>query len=321
MRSSDLERQEVIDYMWSQAADETVTHAEKLTSERVWGTDHDVWDVHTDKSRWWVITGMTNLYSQDDFKSMDGVLTFHLGLTSRMLARQQRKAPSRPDPKLEQTRRQWEQAAEAQNDADEAEEFQAVGMRCRETLVSFAHAMADDELVANVEDRPQLSDFLHWSELIANAVATGGRNRKLRSYLRSEAKETWEYVNWLTHEKNATRLDGEIAVQVTAHFLSIFEQLIHRSELGMPDRCPECGSYKVEEFCTRNEDRGELLHALACGACEWVVEVEAEALRYPDQDDESVEPPTVEGDCTLSSELGPGVSRIDSSRSSHRRRD
>jgi hypothetical protein len=70
-----------------------------------------------------------------------------------------------------------------------------------------------------------------------------------------------------------------------------------------------------------NEDRGELLHALACGACEWVVEVETEALRYPDQDDESVEPPTVEGDCTLSSELGPGVSRIDSSRSSHRRRD
>ena len=306
MESSTLERQEIIEYMETQASAETVTHAEKLTSERVWGTEHGVWDVHTDKNRWWVITGMTNLYLQEDFKSMDGVFSFHLGLMARMLARQQRQAPQKPDPRLEQTRRQWEQAAEAQNDADEAEEFQAVGMRCRETLISFAHAMAKDDLVPAAGENPKLSDFVHWAELIADAVAVGGRNRKLRSYLKTIAKETWEFASWLTHEKNATRMDGELAVEVTAHFLSLYEQLIHRKELATPDRCPGCGSYKVETFWTRDDDRDELVHALACKACEWFVEVERQELHYPDN--EPVSPLPVEGDCVLTSELGPGVS-------------
>ena len=155
MRASDLERQEIIEYMQGEAPDETVTHAEKLTSERGGGTDHAVWDVHTDKGRWWVITGWTNLYSQEDFKSMDGVLTFHIGLMARVMARQAKQAPDCPDPKLEPTRRQWEQAAEAQDEADEAEAFQAVGMRCRETLVSFAHALASDDLVVDVTERPK----------------------------------------------------------------------------------------------------------------------------------------------------------------------
>ena len=64
------------------------------------------------------------------FKSMDEVLSFHIGLIARVMARQARKAPDRPEPRLERTRRQWEQAAEAQEEADEAEEFQAVGARC-----------------------------------------------------------------------------------------------------------------------------------------------------------------------------------------------
>ena len=39
------------------------------TPRRSRGQQHDVWDIRTDKARWWVVTGMTNLYSQDDFTS------------------------------------------------------------------------------------------------------------------------------------------------------------------------------------------------------------------------------------------------------------
>lgn len=139
----------------------------------MWGRrEYDVWDIHTDRDRWWVVTSPTNLYSQQDFKSMDGVLSFHIGLMARVMAREERKAPSRPAPRLERTRRQWEQAAEAQNEADEAEVFQAVGMRCRETLVSFAHAMSADEIVPQGGERPKGSDFVHWAELVVDSAAT-----------------------------------------------------------------------------------------------------------------------------------------------------
>lgn len=36
----------------------------ELVSERVFGCEYDVWDVHTDKERWWV-TSPTNFYSQN----------------------------------------------------------------------------------------------------------------------------------------------------------------------------------------------------------------------------------------------------------------
>ena len=40
--------------------------------------------IHTNKDRWWVITGNTNLYSQQQFPNMDLALTFHIGLILRI---------------------------------------------------------------------------------------------------------------------------------------------------------------------------------------------------------------------------------------------
>jgi hypothetical protein len=48
------------------------------------GHAHDVWDVHASDGRWWVITNPTNLYSQNQFPSMDLAVTFHMGLTLRI---------------------------------------------------------------------------------------------------------------------------------------------------------------------------------------------------------------------------------------------
>ena len=100
----------------------------------------------------WVVGPPINLYTQNDFKSMDGILSFHIGLIARLMARQALRAPDRPEPRFERTRRQWEQAAEAQVEADEAEEFQAVGARCRETLLSFVQAMGTDAIMPRGRD-------------------------------------------------------------------------------------------------------------------------------------------------------------------------
>jgi len=294
VESPEHERRNIVGYMESQAADETVEHAEKISEERVGGTEYAVWDVHTDKARWWVIEPGTNLYSQELFKSMDEVLSFHIGLIARVMARQARKAPDRPEPRLERTRRQWEQAAEAQEAADEAEEFQAVGARCRETLLSFVHAMGTEAILREGEAAPPASDFIHWAERIADAVAPGASNADLRAYLKAISKATWKYVAALTHQKNATRPDGDIAVGAVANFLLLFEEAIERKERGGPERCPSCGSYRVvghEDFDLDNETVTRLR---LCEACDWQEVYEPEPLGPPPP---PPEPP--EGDCVI----------------------
>lgn len=286
----------MIDYLHSQVDDETVEHAEKIASERILGQRHDVWDVRTDEGRWWVVTGGTNLYSQDDFDSMDFVLSFHIGLTARVWDRASREAPDRPEPRLARTRRQWEQAAEAQNDAEEAEEFQAVGMRCRETLVSFAHAMADDGIVGVGQDAPKDSDFVGWSELVANAVAPGEKNGRLRAYLKGASRKAWEYVGWLTHAKNAGRFHGDLAVEIVGHVLSLFEQTIWHAEMDVPDRCPECESYRVSPDWRIDAENEQIISAQVCAACGWYEERDPEPLRLSVSADDREPPP---GDCVV----------------------
>lgn len=64
MDSPEHERVAIKEYMASQAGDERIQHLETVASERVIGEDHDVWDVHTDTERWWVITAPTNQSSR-----------------------------------------------------------------------------------------------------------------------------------------------------------------------------------------------------------------------------------------------------------------
>src|SRR4051812_44294876 len=85
-RHSAAETRTIAAYVEREARGQTVQHAEKVTSERVFGTDYGVWDVHTDEERYWVITSPTNLYPQRLLPSMDYVLSLHIGLMARVAA-------------------------------------------------------------------------------------------------------------------------------------------------------------------------------------------------------------------------------------------
>jgi hypothetical protein len=295
------ERQEIIAYLGAEASDEVVEHAEKVASEVILGTRHDVWDVHTDKQRWWVVTNMTNLYSQDDFKSMDGVLTFHIGLMQRLLARETTEAPASDDERqqLLAVWREWEQAAVAQEEAREAQEFQAVGVPCRETLLSFTHTIASPGLIPEGETVPKRSDFIHWAERVADSVAPGTKQSRLRGYLKSVAKETWEYVSHVTHRRDATAFDGQLAVRFTGHLLASFSLAIRRAEAGLPERCPRCASYRVTTHWEWDEEADEALNLRLCEVCDWEEEYEPEPLVAPPPENTA----PFEGDCLPSSEL------------------
>ena len=69
--------------------------------------------------------------------------------------------------------------------------FQAVGVRPRECLVSFIGETRNDDLVPDGTQRPKNADFKGWTGLLAGALAPGDSATNLRSYLRSMSVETW----------------------------------------------------------------------------------------------------------------------------------
>jgi hypothetical protein len=193
-----------------------IRHLERLASTRVLGRAHDTWDVHASDGRWWVITEPTNLYSQDDFPSADLALTFHIGLSARVASRSHVNEPHDSAGLLPESWRRFRRVVDSMEAADEAEDFQTVGVRCREALLALVREAATDDMVPAGLAPPKRADFLHWSEHLAGHLAAGSSAERMRSYLKSTAKQTWEYVGWLTHAQNANRYDAEFAVDATS---------------------------------------------------------------------------------------------------------
>lgn len=169
---------------------------------------------------------------------------YRLALRTEYL--QERQVPVAPESAnlLPGSWRRWQQAFEAYDSGGEAENFQAVGVRLRECLVSFVGETRSDDLVAAGQTPPKSADFKGWAKLLANYLAAGASAARLRSYLTRLSIETWEYVNWLTHAKNAVRIDAEIGLKAVEHLLGTFTAA--RLRMGrINTRCDECESYRV----------------------------------------------------------------------------
>lgn len=273
------EQRAIRDYVERQARDERVVHLEKVASERVFGTKHDVWDVHTNRCRWWVVTSPANLYRQKDFPSLDYILSFHVGLMARVAARQEGQVSDRAADRdrLLAPWRRWEQATEALDLAEEAEDFQAVGMRCRECLLELVQAIVQPGMLELGEEAPKRGDFIHWSEIIARAIASGASAHEVRSFLKVSAKATWQLVNWLTHGRNAVRNDGQVAVDATASVLAAFTTSLMRHEHGTPDRCPACSSYQMGlDHRVSSAPALPLRTFAVCARCGWEAETKTD---------------------------------------------
>ncbi|HUC65274.1 MAG TPA: hypothetical protein VMA53_07600 [Stellaceae bacterium] len=266
----DEETDRIASYVeWQARGQETVTHAERISTEHVMGQKYEAWDVHTDKGRWWVITPPTNLYSQALMPSLDYTLSFHIGLMARMMSRRKPGVPMAEQALIRAAWRRWEQAAQALDEAEEAEEFQAVGMRCRETLIAMVRKLGSAAMVPAGEEAPEAANVEKWCEIIAGHVARGPSADKVRKYLRDTGKDCWQLVNWLTHSANATHADAVFAIDTTQHVLAIFGTAVFRQLRGIPDRCPECGSYKIG-LRQRADGDDDSEAVPACLACEWI---------------------------------------------------
>jgi hypothetical protein len=255
----------------------TISHLEKVATQTVLGTKHDIWDVHSSEGRWWVITELTNLYSQDQYPSMDETLSFHVGLMLRMMSREDNMPSVGTEEvrRLSGTWRRFEQSADALDAAEEAEDFQAVGMRLRETLLTFISEATSEDMVSQGTEAPKAADFIHWSELLAKHICPGQSKAKLRSYVGSTLAELWRYVNWLTHARNATQFDAELARDMVNDDIGLVAKILIRSEKRVQGRCPQCGSYKLYSDYRREllEAGEEHVSVTICEACDWKEDV------------------------------------------------
>jgi hypothetical protein len=222
LKAGDDEADRVRSYVEWQAPDETVKHLEKVASESIFGQQMDAWDVRTNKDRWWVITNPTNLYSQRLFPSLDYTLSFHVGVTTRMVQSNMSQEQLSAHDNINQLWNRLSRAHATLFAAQKPEDFQSVGMKCRECLLSLAQTLGQAEMVPEGQEAPQRGNFIDWCELIADHLAAGGSNERLRSYLKTISKSTWQLVNWLTHAQNANTFDGSIATKATENVLENF---------------------------------------------------------------------------------------------------
>jgi hypothetical protein len=262
-----LAEQEIAAYVEWQASDETVHHVELVRREVVVGRVYTMWDVTTDEDRYWVITSPTNLYSQRHFPSLDYTLSFHVGLMARVETRSLSLNADNPTP-FDDVYRRMDQASRRHEEATEAEDYQAVGMLLRECLITLVGALRRRVEIDSTKERPKDADFIGWSDVLLEALCPGGTNKELRQYLKGTSKQTWQLVNWLTHDRNASHSASEIALsacsQVTVHAVAmVFGR--HRDTV---DRCPRCQSRQLRTyFDVALGDDGE--YFLSCGSCDW----------------------------------------------------
>ena len=268
LKVTEEETEEVREYFEWQAPDLDVIFMQKVYSEAVLNIRHDVWDIHTNKDRWWVITGHTNLYSQEQFPNMDLALTFHIGLILRVPRSQQQKQDSLRILPFGPVFEKMEEATAALTQAQGLSDYQAVGVRCRETLLELV-GVAQDAAVWT-DEPPQRANFREWTEIICNDLLPGDTNKERRGALKHALTSAWTFSNWLTHSKSATWVDADMAQSLLQHAVGMATSLLLRALRGVPDECPKCGSPNLEPQRGENSAAPSVIwERPSCIDCGW----------------------------------------------------
>jgi predicted RNA-binding Zn-ribbon protein involved in translation (DUF1610 family) len=287
----------VTEYMLSEAPDLNVEFVQKVYSENVLHVWHDVWDVHTNVDRWWVITEPMNLYAQEQFPNMDLALTFHIGLCLRIPRTERRQLSELPVEPFAEGYRYLEEASDALQHSSEVADYQAIGVRCREALLAFAAAAQTVTPWKSPDEAPRKADLKAWADHICNTALGGSKHEQRRHLYKTLLESAWRFVNWLTHTKSSHWNDAEAAIAVTENAIALCASAVIRHIRGVPDRCPSCGSQQLSpERGYRSDLPDEEWERPVCDKCGWT----GAPVRITLADDKPAErrdPP--EGECVI----------------------
>lgn len=243
------------------------------------GVDVNVWNVKTSKGAYWVVEGETapmNLYTQDGhYFSADEAYSFHMGITQRLTKRHQDNFKHIIDEipldiaRLKSINRKLRMASEKLAIDLEPEEFQAIGLMCRESLVELSKELCkrNKELIKSKGFKT--SDFKNVSNEFIDLYIPGSNNAELRNHSRKLVEIAWSYSSSIVHSPNKTYPDVKIALLFTSSVVSLLENLFFKY-IGFDNEpvCPKCGSKKIEI----NEINNKII--AICKSCENEEELE-----------------------------------------------
>ena len=271
--ATEQETDAVIEYMEWQAPDLTVEMVQKVYTENVLHVRHDVWDVHTNKDRWWVITEPMNLYSQEQFPNMDLALTFHIGLCLRIPRSERQKLSALPIEPFAESYRYLEEASGALRQAEEVADYQAIGVRCREALLAFATAAQTVLPWTGDGEAPKKADMKGWIDHICSVTMPGSTHENRRHLFKALLESAWKFTNWLTHSKGSKWHDAEAGVSTTENAISLATSTVIRHLRGVPDDCPACGSHRLSPQRGHRDDAPDVeWERPTCDKCGWAGE-------------------------------------------------
>jgi hypothetical protein len=238
------------------------------------GLQINVWNVKTSKEAFWVVEGESvpmNIYTQNaQYLSADEAYSYHLGISQRLNKRSQDGFKHIIDElpldieRLQSINRKLNMASEKLAINLEPEEFQSIGLLCRESLIDLSKELCkrNPELVA--EKGLKIADFKGVTSEFINLYIPGEKNSELRNYSRKLADCAWSYDCSIVHSQNKTYPDVKIALLFTSSVVSLMENLFFKY-IGFDDEpvCNSCGSKQLDFF---EADNDRVI--VKCNACD-----------------------------------------------------
>ena len=194
-----------------------------------------------------------NLYLQDAlYLTADEVYSFHVGLMSRMMkAREEYISEDYIEAAtlgIEITPvllRKLRNTADKLENAKEIEDFQAIGVQCREILIELGNAIYMPGMEGD-EEQPQKSNFKKKAELFIKFYLNDSENSDYRSYIKKITEATWDYANKITHSQNTTIYEASTCIALIISLISIYENVQHKIFDPISQFiCKNCKSKKV----------------------------------------------------------------------------
>lgn len=251
------------------------------------GVNVRVWNVKTDTDgAWWVVEGdqvAMNLYSQEAYYfGADEVYSFHMGLMARMEAARNEYRPedyvaaaSIESDIAPQLLRKLKGVATLIDNAVEVEDFQAIGVQCREILVELGNDMYKPFMAGSAE-QPKGADFKSKAELCIKFYCAGSNNKDYRKIYKSMTEGAWDFVCKLTHSTNATYYEASSCVAMCIAIVSIYENIRHKAYDPIASySCRVCKSKRLQIIDDEHDEETGIVSkfVLMCEECDTTTEV------------------------------------------------
>ncbi|HTE82891.1 MAG TPA: gamma-glutamylcyclotransferase, partial [Reyranella sp.] len=176
-------------------------------------------------------------------------------------------------------------------------DYQAIGVRCREVLLSLVAAAQIVMPWIGPGEKPQKANLKEWADHICEVGLAGQAQKDRRKLLKTLLTSTWDFDCWLAHTKSSTWHDAETACTTTEHVIGIWLSILIRHVRKVPEACPACGSRRLfpQRAFDPKEPSAEYERPV-CDKCGWI----GEATRITDvpmPPEPTRTPP--EGDCVI----------------------